>query len=123
VHLSKALAANARDVRIHGSLANILSASSRMDQALHHIEAVVALESLDVRTRTHYARLLATLPDASLRDGAQAVHYAPRQWSRPTGTRPSPSMRSRRPTLRQQLLRWGRLRRLWGVDLAGSKGD
>ena len=90
VHLRQALAANPRDVRIHRSLAKILYANSRVDQALHHIEAIVAIDSQDVRTRTQCAWLLATLPDAELRDGDRAVHLARTAVEQTDGSLPGP---------------------------------
>ncbi len=79
LHLEQALAADlpAADRRLgHQTLATLLLASRRDREALAHLQAATSLAPDDIELRRRLARLLATSPDDTVRDGERALVLA-----------------------------------------------
>jgi len=60
----------------HQNLADALSRTSRFAEAAHHYEAVLRLAPDHIRAMNDLAWLLATCPDAAIRNGPEAVRLA-----------------------------------------------
>jgi tetratricopeptide (TPR) repeat protein len=78
----------ANDVAQNG-LATALLRKGRAAEALSHYEEALRIEPLNARAQNNLAWLLATCPDASLRNGAKAVELARQANELSGGTDPS----------------------------------
>jgi Flp pilus assembly protein TadD len=78
VHLQEALALDPKDAPTHARLGEALAKSGRARDARSHYETALTLRLDDAQTCKNLAWLLATCPDASLRDGARAINLAER---------------------------------------------
>ena len=74
----KTLAIQPKDVGAHFSLGNVLAARSRFREAAAEYRKAVELEPRYLMAHGALAWLLATCPEASLRDGAAAIEHARR---------------------------------------------
>ena len=61
---------------VDGKLANLLDTRGRTREAIDHYQKAVQLDPRDAGARNNLAWLLATHPDATVRDGAQAIELA-----------------------------------------------
>jgi protein O-mannosyl-transferase len=75
-HYQKALARNPDDPEIHDHLANALLQRGRAEEAIVHYRKALAIKPDTADIQNKLAWLLATSPQASLRDGNQAVELA-----------------------------------------------
>ena len=66
------------DFSTHLSLAGVLAAQGRTDESLHQLQEAVRLNPDSVEALNNLAWMLATSPDASIRDGTQAVQLVQR---------------------------------------------
>jgi superkiller protein 3 len=78
VHLQKALQIKPDNARAHYDLGNALSQKGRVDEAITHYQKALQIKPDSPGVMNNLAWLLATCPDAHLRDGVQAVKYAGR---------------------------------------------
>ena len=75
-HYGKAIADSRRAANIHNRMASILIRQGQSAKALPHFEALLQINANDIETQNNLAWILATCPDASLRDGKRAVALA-----------------------------------------------
>jgi protein O-mannosyl-transferase len=75
-HLQTALAINRDSADAHNNLANALLRMGRIDEALTHYNRALELGPADVNVRNNLAWLLATFPEARIRNGPRAVQLA-----------------------------------------------
>jgi tetratricopeptide (TPR) repeat protein len=74
--LQKALEIDPRDGNAHYNLANTLLHMGRADDALAHYDIALGIEPNDIQARNNAAWVLATWPDAQIRNGKKAVALA-----------------------------------------------
>jgi tetratricopeptide (TPR) repeat protein len=77
-HYQKALAIKPGDAEVHDHLGTALLQLGRTAEALAHYQKVLAIKPDDASVQNKLAWLLATSPQASLRNGNQAVELAQR---------------------------------------------
>jgi tetratricopeptide (TPR) repeat protein len=77
-HYQKALAINPDDAAVHDHLGNALIQQGRTAEALSHYQKALAIKPDAADVQNKLAWLLATSPEASLRNGNQAVELAQR---------------------------------------------
>jgi Flp pilus assembly protein TadD len=77
-HFQKALEIQPRDAPGHNNLANALLRKGRVREAVAHYQTALELRPNNVRTLSNLAWVLATWPEASIRNGAQAIELAQR---------------------------------------------
>jgi tetratricopeptide (TPR) repeat protein len=75
-HLQKALEINPNYMPAHFNLANTLLQMKRVDEAVFHLQKVLTGAPGDAEAQKNMAWVLATWPDARIRDGAKAVELA-----------------------------------------------
>jgi Flp pilus assembly protein TadD len=75
-HLQAALVINSEDGDAHYNLANTLLQLGRPKEALTEYERALRINPIDPETLNNMAWMLATWPDASVRDGIRAVELA-----------------------------------------------
>jgi tetratricopeptide (TPR) repeat protein len=75
-HYQKALEIMPDNESIHVNLANALLQKGRVDQAIVHFQNALQIEPADMEVQNNLAWLLATCPQASLRNGDKAVQLA-----------------------------------------------
>ena len=73
----KALQLNPDYAEAHNNLGNALLQKGRVSEAIAHFQQALQLEPADPRIKNNLAWLLATCPEASLRNGNKAVELAP----------------------------------------------
>jgi tetratricopeptide (TPR) repeat protein len=78
VHFQKALQLNPDDAEACYKLGNILLQKGRVDEAITHLQKTLQIKPDSPDVLNNLAWLLATSPDAHIRDGVQAVKYAER---------------------------------------------
>jgi len=78
VHYQKALQIKPDSVEAHINLGNALLKSGRTDEAITHYQRALQIKPDFLEVLNNLAWLLATCPDARVRDGALAVKYAER---------------------------------------------
>jgi tetratricopeptide (TPR) repeat protein len=83
-HYQKALAINPGYADAHYGLGNALLQKGSMAEAIAHYQKALQIKPANPEVQSNLAWLLATCPDASLRDGGQAVRLA-RQANELTG--------------------------------------
>jgi len=83
-HYEKALQINPGYGKAHSNLASALLRQGKMGDAITHLQRALQLEPKDASLQIELAWLLATCPDASLRNGEKAVSLA-RQANAGTG--------------------------------------
>jgi tetratricopeptide (TPR) repeat protein len=76
LHLQKALQIRPNSADCHGQLGNALLQAGRAAEAIGQYEKVLQIRPDDIQAASHLAWILATNPDASLRDGPKAVELA-----------------------------------------------
>src|SRR5437667_8447789 len=74
----KTLQIQPNDADAHTCLGNALLRRGSVREAVAHYETAIALAPEDPRSRINIAWVLATAPDASIRDGIKAVEFAQR---------------------------------------------
>jgi tetratricopeptide (TPR) repeat protein len=77
-HFQKALEVNPHSARNHMNLGNALFLEGRVPEALAHWRAGLEVEPNNLVLLNQTARVLATSPDASVRNGSEAVQLAER---------------------------------------------
>ena len=77
-HLRRALQIMPRRADAHNNIANAYVRAGRIGEAVRHYNQAIALKPDDINTQNNFAWLLATCPDARLRDGGKAVELAER---------------------------------------------
>jgi tetratricopeptide (TPR) repeat protein len=75
-HLQAALRVDPNYVAAHSNLANTLLQMGRVDEAVSHLQKVLAIAPRDSEAQKNMAWVLATCPDARIRNGAKAVQLA-----------------------------------------------
>ena len=103
VQFEQGLKIKPQDVGLHSNLANALSALGRHAEALLHYQTALEDRAQQVDTQKNLAWLRATCPEASLRNGAEALELGPAG---------EPALRgktARRPGLSGRRLRRSRL--------------
>jgi tetratricopeptide (TPR) repeat protein len=75
-HLQKALDINPAYAPAHSNLANTLLQNGRVDEAVSHLRRALTIDPHDAQTQKDLAWVLATSPEARIRDGAKAVELA-----------------------------------------------
>jgi tetratricopeptide (TPR) repeat protein len=75
-HYRIAIKLEPHEVKLHYALANLLSQQGRFDEAVAEYQSALQLDPNYVRALNDLAWLLATVPEARLRNGAQAVDLA-----------------------------------------------
>jgi tetratricopeptide (TPR) repeat protein len=75
-HYQKALQIKPDLAEAHMNLGNILGRQGRMDEAIAHYQQALQIEPADPEVQNNLAWLLATCPQASLRNGNEAVELA-----------------------------------------------
>jgi tetratricopeptide (TPR) repeat protein len=83
-HLQKALQINPGYAPAHNNLGNALLQKGNMPEAIAHFQQVMQLKPADPWAKNNLAWILATCPEASLRNGNKAVELA-RQANELTG--------------------------------------
>ena len=78
VHFQKALQIKPDYAKAHSNLGNALLQKDRADEAISHYQLALQIKPDSPDVLNNLAWLLATCPDAHLRDGIQAVQYAGR---------------------------------------------
>ena len=76
--LQRALAIDPNDVAANFNLANTLLQIGRVDDAISHLQKAMAIVPDDAEAQKNMAWVLATWPEARVRDGAKAVELAER---------------------------------------------
>jgi tetratricopeptide (TPR) repeat protein len=74
--LQKALELDPNYSPAHANLANTLLQMGRTDEALAHFQTILLLDPHDAEAQKNMAWVLATCPDARIRDGGRAVALA-----------------------------------------------
>ncbi len=77
-HFQKALQLKPDDVKIHSNFGDALLQEGRVDEAMAQYQKVLQIKPDSPYVLNNLAWLLATCPDAHIRDGVQAVKYAGR---------------------------------------------
>src|SRR5204862_3640118 len=77
-HYRSALKLQPGFTQAHNNLAFVLLRTGQPHEAIAHFQTALRLEPENVRTLSNLAWLLATCPDASVRDGAKAIELAQR---------------------------------------------
>ncbi|PYI95999.1 MAG: hypothetical protein DME98_14330, partial [Verrucomicrobia bacterium] len=72
----KTLQIQPNDADAHTCLGNALLRRGSVREAVAHYETAIALAPDDPHSRINIAWVLATAPDASIRDGIKAVEFA-----------------------------------------------
>jgi tetratricopeptide (TPR) repeat protein len=75
-HYQKALQIMPDNASVHVNLANALLQKGRVDQAIAHFQNALQTDPADMEVQNNLAWLLATCPQASLRNGDKAVELA-----------------------------------------------
>jgi len=75
-HLQKALQINPGYAKAHNNLGNALLQRGRVEEAIAHFQQAVQIEPAEPAAQNNLAWLLATCPQASLRNGSKAVELA-----------------------------------------------
>jgi tetratricopeptide (TPR) repeat protein len=75
-HWQKALAIQPFDADVHTTLGNALLQKGLANEAIVHYQKALEIAPQDVLARNNLALILATFPDASIRNGPQAVKLA-----------------------------------------------
>jgi tetratricopeptide (TPR) repeat protein len=75
-HLQKALALEPDSADAHNNLANTLMRMGKIDEALSHYNTALELRPSDINAQNNLAWLLATFPDARIRNGPRAIQLA-----------------------------------------------
>jgi tetratricopeptide (TPR) repeat protein len=75
-HFRQALQLDPRNAKAHGNLGNALLQKGNAAEAIAHFQQALQIEPADQATQNNLAWLLATCPDASLRNGQKAVELA-----------------------------------------------
>ncbi len=78
VHYQKALQINPDYAKAHNNLGNALLQKGKEDEAIAHYQMALQINPDDAEIQNNLARVLATCPQASLRDGNKAVELAQR---------------------------------------------
>jgi tetratricopeptide (TPR) repeat protein len=78
VHFQKALQISPDNAKAHNNLGNALLKKGRIDEAIVQYQQVLQIKPDSLNVLNNLAWLLATCPDAHIRDGVQAVKYAGR---------------------------------------------
>jgi tetratricopeptide (TPR) repeat protein len=78
VHYQTALQINPENAEVHNNLGITLLQKGRVDEAIAHFQKVLQIKPDSLDVLNNLAWLLATCPDARIRDGVQAVKYAGR---------------------------------------------
>jgi tetratricopeptide (TPR) repeat protein len=76
VHLQHALEIDPDHKSAHFNLANTLIQKGRSDEAITHLQRVLTIDPGDAEAQKNMAWVLATSPEARIRDGAKAVELA-----------------------------------------------
>ena len=76
--LQKALEIDPNYISAHFNLANTLLQMGRGDEAVSHLQFVLTIDPDDAEAQKNMAWVLATCPEARIRDGAKAVELAER---------------------------------------------
>jgi tetratricopeptide (TPR) repeat protein len=77
-HYQKALAIKPDEADVHDHLGNVLLQQGQTTEAMSHYQKALAIKPDDAGVQNKLAWLLATSPQASLRNGNQAVELAQR---------------------------------------------
>jgi tetratricopeptide (TPR) repeat protein len=77
-HLQRALEIDPDYIAAHFNLANTLLQMGRVDEAISHLQKVLTTDPNDPEAQKNMAWVLATWPEARIRDGAKAVELAER---------------------------------------------
>jgi tetratricopeptide (TPR) repeat protein len=77
-HLQRALEVDPDYIAAHFNLANTLLQMGRVDEAVSHLQKVITVDPNDPEAQRNMAWVLATWPEARIRDGAKAVELAER---------------------------------------------
>ncbi len=77
-HYRKVLEIQPDNPMVHNTLGVIAAAGGRFDEALAHYQQARKIKPGDIYAHCHLAWLRATCPQASLRNGAEAIEYAQR---------------------------------------------
>jgi Flp pilus assembly protein TadD len=77
-HFQKALEIQPNSAWSHVNLGNILLRKGRVDEAIGHLQTASKLQPTDTRALSSLAWVLATWPEASIRNGVRAVELAQR---------------------------------------------
>jgi Flp pilus assembly protein TadD len=77
-HYQKALQIKPDNAVIHNNLGNALLQKGNVDEAIAHYQTALQIKPDSPDVLNNLAWLLATSPDAHIRDGVQAVQYAER---------------------------------------------
>jgi len=78
VHYQKALQIKPDSMETHNNLGNAFLQKGRMDEAIVHYQKALQIEPDNAKVQNNLARVLATCPQASLRNGNKAVELAQR---------------------------------------------
>jgi Flp pilus assembly protein TadD len=78
VHYQKAVAIEPNNALFHRNLGRVLIQRGRAQEAVEHYQAALAIQPADVATLNNLAWVLATWPEASVRNGPKAVELAQR---------------------------------------------
>ena len=78
VHYQKALQINPDYAEAHNNLGNALRQMGRMDEAIAHYQRALQIKPDNAEVQNNLAWVLATCPQASLRNGNKAVELAQR---------------------------------------------
>jgi protein O-mannosyl-transferase len=87
-HLQRALALEPDSANAHNNLANTLMRIGKIDEALSHYNTALELRPSDVNAQNNLAWLLATFPDARIRNGPKAIQLAEHANIATEGTNP-----------------------------------
>ena len=77
-HYNKALAINPNYVEVHNNLGTALVQLGRVSDALAHFQRAMEINPLNVEAQNNMALVLATFPEAWVRNGTKAVELAER---------------------------------------------
>ena len=77
-HCQKALQINPDSMEAHNNLGNAFRQMGRMDEAIVHYQKALQIKPDNAEVQNNLARVLATCPQASLRNGNKAVELAQR---------------------------------------------
>ena len=77
-HLQRALEIDPDYIAAHFNLANTLLQMGRVDEAVSHLQKVLTTNPNDPEAQKNMAWVLATWPEARIRDGAKAIELAER---------------------------------------------
>jgi protein O-mannosyl-transferase len=88
VHYRKALEINPDDATAHGNLALALAASGKPGEGITHYRRALEINPDSVQIQNNLAWLLATYPDASIRNGSEAIELAQRAFQHSEGRQP-----------------------------------